>query len=121
FAERTRVWHFELPVPIRYWYPRQTGVDPDSPARFSAFPPTTDRGWYGLRIATIAKTHSARVATDDWPFLYTRDPTIPGLTARGMALMVILSLLLWYAFGGHRALVSDTSTAPESGTMARSF
>ena len=24
------------------------------------------------------------MATDDWPFLYTRQPTIPGLTLRGI-------------------------------------
>jgi len=121
FAGPTRLWHFELALPMRYWYPRHTGVGPDTAARFSAFPPTTDPGWYGLRIATIAKTHSAHLATDDWPFLYTRHPTIPGLTVRGAALMLVLSGLLWFAFGGNKALAGGGSTAPEWGTMARSF
>jgi hypothetical protein len=36
--------------------------------------------------------------TDDWPFLYLRDPVIPTLNIRGMALMAGLSLGLVFLF-----------------------
>jgi hypothetical protein len=32
--------------------------------------------------------------TDDWPFLYLRSATIPGLNLRGMALIALLSLII---------------------------
>jgi hypothetical protein len=88
FAKPERVWHFELP--IRYWYPWKTGVDLDTKSRFSAIPPVDpppagahkildSQGkeepplWYGLRIAMVAETGGLRQATDDWPFLYSRE------------------------------------------------
>jgi len=131
-----RLWNLKLPV--RYWYPWKTGIDTTTKARFSVEPPREPPPpgthkyyapdgsedpptWYGLRIAKIEETNGGRIATDDWPFLYTRVPTIPGLTARGIALTVVLSLLLWFAFGGNKALASAGGTAPEWGTMARSF
>jgi len=33
--------------------------------------------WLGLRIAKVEESGGMRQATDDWPFLYTRQPTIP--------------------------------------------
>ena len=38
------------------------------------------------------------VPTDDWPFLYLREPTIPALNLRGMALVAVLSLVILSAF-----------------------
>lgn len=118
----------------RYWYPWRTGVPKDSPARFSAAPPAESAGpivlrhgyelkpeWMGFRIAVPEETSGLRQATDDWPFLYTREPTIPGLSLRGIALTLALSVLLWYLLGGHRALASESGTRPEWGLMARSF
>jgi SAM-dependent methyltransferase len=125
--------------PVRYWYPWKTGVDRDTKARFSATPPPEppppSEGrkfhdpegkeeppeWYGLRIARVEETGGMRQATDDWPFLYSREAAIPGLTARGVALMLVLSVILWFVFGGNRALASESGTKPEWGTMLRSF
>ncbi len=130
FATPERVWHFELP--IRYWYPWKTGIELDTKARFSALPPADSPGpgapgfedeaqWYGLRIAKVEETGGLRQATDDWPFLYSREAAIPGLTARGVALMLVLSIILWFVFGGNKALASESGSAPEWGTMLRSF
>ena len=65
----------------------------------------------------------AKIATDDWPFLYARKPAIPGLTWRGIVLMLVLSVALWFAFGANKTLAPDGSsgTAPEWGLMLRSF
>jgi hypothetical protein len=38
------------------------------------------------------------VPTDDWPFLYLREPKIPALNLRGMALVAVLSLVILLAF-----------------------
>jgi hypothetical protein len=39
-----------------------------------------------------------RVPTDDWPFLYLREPAIPALNLRGMAIVAALSLAILVAF-----------------------
>ena len=38
------------------------------------------------------------VPTDDWPFLYLREPAIPGLNLRGMAIVAVLSVAMLLAF-----------------------
>ncbi len=38
------------------------------------------------------------VPTDDWPFLYLREPAIPALNLRGMAIVAVLSLVILLAF-----------------------
>ena len=38
------------------------------------------------------------VPTDDWPFLYLRDPTIPALNLRGMAIVAVLSMAILFLF-----------------------
>ena len=40
-----------------------------------------------------------RLAEDAWPFLYLRNPMIPGLSLRGLALMALLSLALLWILG----------------------
>jgi len=138
-ANGLRLWHFEFPT--RYWYPWFTGVPLDSAARFAPFPPAAlppapaqlprdVNGnpvapiWYGLRIATVEDSGGQlKQATDDWPFLYAREPGIPGLTWRGIVLMLVLSVALWFSFGGNKALSAegDPSGRPEWGLMWRSF
>jgi SAM-dependent methyltransferase len=44
-----------------------------------------------------------RAATDDWPFLYLRQPMIPDLNLRGMAIMGALSLVLLFWFSRRTA------------------
>jgi SAM-dependent methyltransferase len=48
--------------------------------------------------AAVELTGTERIPNDDWPFLYLRDPAIPVLNLRGIALVASLSLLLLFAF-----------------------
>ena len=48
--------------------------------------------------AEVEMTGVDRIPTDDWPFLYLREPAIPALNLRGMAIVAVLSLLILLAF-----------------------
>ena len=55
--------------------------------------------WQQFRTTRVmAGTEPQHLATDDWPFLYLRQPMIPGLSLRGMAIMGTLGLLLLAPF-----------------------
>jgi len=127
----------------RYWYPWGTGTGTEA-ARFGEKPPDVQLAqtgrpfldgygkvkapvWYGLRIAEVEEPGRLRQATDDWPFLYTKVPAIPEMTWRNIGLTLVLSVLLWFAFGGNKALgVTDggssgsSATKPDWGPMLRS-
>ena len=110
-----------------YWYPWFTGVPTDTAARFGPVPENpppppvpvidpegrevlskvskrkdgtfADPKWLRLRAAEVAESGGTlRPATDDWPFLYVRQPTIPLVSWRGMLLILGLSVLLLFAF-----------------------
>jgi SAM-dependent methyltransferase len=56
-------------------------------------------GWVRFGPATIVPpAEPQRLATDDWPFLYLRDPMIPDISVRGMATMGGLALLVLLLF-----------------------
>jgi SAM-dependent methyltransferase len=72
---------------------------PDSPNGFEAGQSPTKGEWRAFGLATIGPTADPiRTATDDWPFLYLRQPMVPSLTLRGMAIMGGLGLLLLLLF-----------------------
>ena len=48
--------------------------------------------------AEVELTGIERIPTDDWPFLYLREPAIPALNLRGMAIVAVLSLVILLAF-----------------------
>ena len=78
--------------------------------------------WLGLHPTTVEDSKkSLRLADDNWPFLYTRDPAIPGLTWRSIALTLLLSIGLWFVFGGRKALGAEAGVAPDYGSMLRAF
>src|SRR6266850_4504898 len=55
--------------------------------------------WQHFGLATILPPEGElRTATDDWPFLYLREPMIPTLSLRGMLIMGGLGLLLVFLF-----------------------
>jgi len=55
--------------------------------------------WLHFGVATVLPTEGGlRTATDDWPFLYLRNPMIPTLSLRGMLIMGALGLLLIFLF-----------------------
>ena len=61
--------------------------------------------WIGLYpVQKLEESRGALAQADDnWPFLYTRSPSIPGLTWRSIALTLLLSVGLWFLFGGKKA------------------
>ncbi|MBA4189166.1 MAG: hypothetical protein C0467_14305 [Planctomycetaceae bacterium] len=124
----------------KYWYPWLVGVRADTTARFSPTKPAqaplpppgarefkdyagniVEPRWMGLEIASVEEPKGLRQATDDWPFLYAREATIPGLTLRGVVLTLVLSVVVWFAFLGHKSLGSGSGAVPEWGLMLRSF
>jgi SAM-dependent methyltransferase len=56
-------------------------------------------GWQKIGPAEVDTAGITRVPTDDWPFLYLRDPTIPALNVRWLLMVAVLSLgiLFWFA------------------------
>ena len=52
----------------------------------------------GLTPVDVELTDRDPVPTDDWPFLYLREPAIPDVNLRGMAMVAVLSLFLLLAF-----------------------
>lgn len=126
-----------------YWYPWAVPVGTDTPNGFrpaddpppalraSGYVVPMDIGgqpveprWVRFRLADLElSTPDLAPATDDWPFLYTRRPAVPDHTVRGMGLMVLLSLGLWWAVSraAGPAVPWDSKRGGEWGLAARSF
>ena len=130
-----------------YWYPWGMPIPTDSPARFAPAdrpPPPLDaesgaalamegRGesvrpsWVRFRITEVDNVPDLKPATDDWPFLYSRRATIPTHNLTGVALMLGLSIVLyWLAArlaGAAPGTAADTTRAGSGdlGLAARSF
>lgn len=126
-----------------FWVPGRSGMSKELPGRFGTTAPaqtygtTKDIGdlidvemverpaWLALRSTGIEDSKgNLRPADDNWPFLYVRQPSIPALTWRGVALMLGLSIVLWaiYHFGTKRE--ADTNTGPavsETGLYLRAL
>jgi SAM-dependent methyltransferase len=77
---------------------------------FSPTPPA-DLGvgsrWNKIGPATVELGEGDRIPSDDWPFLYLRDPTIPTLNLRGIALLAVLSLIVLFAVAPARTIRPD--------------
>jgi spermidine synthase len=126
-----------------YWYPWAVPVptdtpngfrnsnDPPPPLQASGYVVPMDIGgqpieprWVRFRVAELEPSHDLPPATDDWPFLYTRKPSIPDHTVRGMLLMVVLSLGLWWVTAkaaGRDSPLDSSDRRVEWGLVARSF
>ena len=86
-----------------------------------AFEPVAPE-WLGLYPATVEDgTGVLRNADDNWPFLYTRKPLVPTQTWVSVALTLLLSVGLWFLFGGKEALGAEAGVRPDYGSMLRAF
>ena len=118
-----------------YWVPGDRAPDPAKRVeRFGSQepgplpPPAVElpqvwwkpKQWAALRIADVEDLGSLPVATDDWPFLYVREPGIPLVSWRGMGMMVGLSLALWFFFRP-RSTQTATNLPSQYGLALRSF
>ena len=54
--------------------------------------------WHRIGPAAVEVRPDEQFPVDDWPFLYLRDPVVPTLNIRGMAIIAVLSAVLLYAF-----------------------
>src|SRR5262249_58082951 len=71
-----------------------------APNGFTLTPPPHEQNWW-MRFGpakVIPPQEPLRLPSDDWPFLYLRQPMIPGVSLRGMAIMGGLALLLLWLF-----------------------
>ncbi len=75
-------------------------LDWNAPNGFTAAPPQGDAGaWQQFRLTRVnAAGEPLRMATDDWPMLYLREPTIPTVSLRGAAIMAAIAALLLAPF-----------------------
>jgi spermidine synthase len=73
------------------------GAEPPSGAKVEATAVEVD-GWNKIAPAAVDTKRVALVPTDDWPSLYLREATIPGLNLRGMAVVAAVSLAILLAF-----------------------
>jgi spermidine synthase len=82
--------------------------------------PAKVSNWQHFGLASVMSPEgSLRTATDDWPFLYLRQPMIPTLSLRGMLIMGGLGLLLIFLLLPHQ---KKPATAPaERGEAAVRF
>lgn len=101
------------------------GKETDQPVLDAAGNPLTEEVapmWLGLEPAQIEESNGAlRQAKDSWPFLYTREQRVPSQTWVSVALTLLLSFVLWVAFGGPKALGPDAATKPDYQGMLRAF
>jgi spermidine synthase len=96
-----------------YWLRDDQPPGPTSPNGFQqpvreatpAVQQAADKGqvaashWQHFGLASVLPPEGGlRTATDDWPFLYLREPMIPTLSLRGMLIMGGLGLLLVFLF-----------------------
>jgi SAM-dependent methyltransferase len=55
--------------------------------------------WKQFRLTAVnSSAADTRLATDDWPMLYLREPMIPGVSLRGGAVMAVIAALLLVPF-----------------------
>lgn len=71
---------------------------------FAAEPPLPGARSSRISPARVETTGTDRLPTDDWPFLYLREPEVPALNLRGMAIVGGLSLALLLAFAPVRTV-----------------
>ena len=74
---------------------------PEERAAWRALPPEQRPAgeWQQFRLTRVTiGRDTMRLATDDWPMLYLREPMIPGLSLRGAAIMAAIALLLLAPF-----------------------
>jgi len=60
--------------------------------------------WQKIGPAAVDTSGIGPLPTDDWPFLYLREASIPGLNWRGMALVAALSMVILYTFAPVRTV-----------------
>jgi len=94
-----------------YFLPKEQAPGPQSPNGFVGT--TAQPGeWLRFRRSTLAPSDEVlRTASDDWPFLYLRQPMIPDLSLRGAGMMAVIALVLLLYFVPRRGVSGVEPTA----------
>jgi SAM-dependent methyltransferase len=78
---------------------------------FGAEPPAVDgtdpKDWSRIAPTRVDTAGVGRLPTDDWPFPYLREATIPRLNLRAMAIVAVASLAILLGFAPARSLRLD--------------
>ena len=74
--------------------------------------------WRQFRLTQVnSGAGDTRLATDDWPMLYLREPMIPGVSLRGGAIMAVIAVLMLVPFMRRAA----GSSAQPTGLLVQMF
>ena len=73
--------------------------------------------WQQFKLTQVNSGTETRVATDDWPMLYLREPMIPGVSLRGGAIMAVIAVLLLAPFLRR----GSTPSAQPTGLLVQMF
>ena len=112
FAENEFFWVHSRPL----WNLKTTGFGPKPPNLEGAS--TDDDKWQKIGPAAVDPFGSGPIPTDDWPFLYLKDKSIPDLDSRGMALIAVLSLAILLTFTPLRTARPNADVLPRRGVHA---
>lgn len=109
----TAAWRAAFAKQPVYRLPGTQPVNPQTPNGFTSALPEGQAQRYGLSEVVLA--NNLRLATDDWPFLYLRQPLLPDISLRGMAIMgglttLLLGLFLWRNRGQRTLPPMQTAT-----------
>src|SRR5437660_2858984 len=127
FAGNTAALRNAFTQQPEYLLPDDRAPEPNSPngfmqtARFeqlSAQDPQSSH-WQKFGLATVTQpAEGLRIATDDWPFFYLRQPMMPSLSLRGILIMAGLAVLLIFLFVPRHA---DREPSVENASASRSL
>jgi spermidine synthase len=82
-----------------YWLYDLKAASPESPNGFEMRPAASEQTrWKRFIPAAVHPPANLRLASDDWPFLYLRQPMLPALSLRGMTVMGAMAFLLIFLF-----------------------
>jgi hypothetical protein len=84
-----------------YWLAADEAAAPgQTPNGFQHLPfPGQEKNYHQFGLAkVIPPSTPLKMAADDWPFLYLREPMIPDLSLRGMAVMGGIAVVLLFLF-----------------------
>lgn len=97
-----------------YWLKKTEPPGPESPNGFElASGGERSSDWVRFGPATLASSSDPHLPTDDWPFLYIRQPMIPDVNLRGALIMGAIAFVLIILFlprpqGVHRRAFNGT-------------
>ena len=69
---------------------------------FGAQAPSADADWQRIAPAAVRPQARDHAATDDWPFFYLRERTVPLINVRGALVVAVLSLAILLPFAPQR-------------------